>query len=132
MDGISITFGKSRKHVWTYATGTGDDGNYPNFNCPCADTPGTNPPLFVGDHYYCESGNAGGYDHTIYHHSDVLWDGKQCVGSENNCRAYPDMPWFYRQLARSVTGENLEVQNCHWENNDNEDTPVEHLELYVQ
>jgi len=31
-----------------------------------------------------------------------------------------------------ATGEHFEVQNCYWENNDNEDTPVENLELYVQ
>ena len=30
MDGISITFGTPRKHLWTYAVGLSDDGNYPN------------------------------------------------------------------------------------------------------
>ena len=132
MDGISITFGTPRKHVWTYTVGLSDDGNYPNFNCPCADTPGPDPPSFVGDHYYCESGNTGGYDHTTYHYNDVLWDGKQCVGSKNNCCTNPDMPWFFRKMARPVPGERLEVRNCHWESGNNEDTPVERLELYVQ
>jgi len=67
-----------------------------------------------------------------YHYNDVLWDGKQCVGSKNNCCTNPDMPWFFRQLVRPVQGERLEVRNCHWESGDNEDTYVERLELYVQ
>ena len=37
-----------------------DDGNYPDYNCPCAATPGPDPPAFVGDYYYCESGDTGG------------------------------------------------------------------------
>ena len=59
VDGISITSGNSRKHVWTYAVGLSDDYNYPQYNCPCAKYPGPDPPTFVGNHYYCESGNTG-------------------------------------------------------------------------
>ena len=66
---------------------------------------------------------------TLQYH--VLWNGKQCVVSRNNCCANPDMPWFFRQLARSVPGETLEVQNCHGENSNNDDTPVEYSTLQV-
>ena len=59
VDGISITSGNPRKHVWTYAVGLSDDYNYPCCNCPCAKHPGPDPPPFVGSHYYCESGNTG-------------------------------------------------------------------------
>ena len=37
--GLSVTLGNPRKHVWTYATGLSDDGDYPNNECPCAATP---------------------------------------------------------------------------------------------
>ncbi|XP_065902127.1 uncharacterized protein [Dysidea avara] len=131
-DGISITFGNPRKHVWTYAAGFTDDGNYPHYNCPCAHIPGPDPPSFVGDHYYCDSGDTGSYDVSAYYSGDVLWDGKQCHGSNNNCCTSTDMPWFFRQLARSVNGENMEVRNCHLETFSDEDTLVEGLELYVQ
>ena len=40
VDGISITLGNPRKHVWTYAAGISDDYDYPTYNCPCAATPG--------------------------------------------------------------------------------------------
>ena len=53
VDGVSITTGYPRKHVWTYASGLTQEGNYPDFNCPCAVTRGPSAPSFVGDHYYC-------------------------------------------------------------------------------
>ena len=51
VDGISITYGTPRKHIWTYAV-----GNYERTNCPCSESPGRSPPSFVHDNYYCKSG----------------------------------------------------------------------------
>ena len=132
IDGISITVGNPRKHVWTYAAGISDDGSYPTYNCPCADTAGPDPPPFVGDHYYCESGNTGSYDLAAYYSSDVLWDGYGCVGNKNNCCTNPNMPWFFRQFARNIHGESLEARICHLESFSNEDVLVQKLELYIQ
>ena len=53
VDGISITIGSPRKHVWTYAVGLSDDYNYPGWNCPCATHPGPPSPAFVSNDYYC-------------------------------------------------------------------------------
>ena len=56
VDGISITLGSPRQHMWTYAA-TGSDGlNFGVCNCPCAPVPGASPPMFVKDNYYSESG----------------------------------------------------------------------------
>ena len=44
--GLSITHGNPRQHIWTYAVGLTDNGNYPRFNCPCAVIPGPAPPFF--------------------------------------------------------------------------------------
>jgi len=57
VDGVSITLGDPRKHVWTYVAGYSDHGNHPSLNCPCTVHPGPSPPSFVGEHYYCESGD---------------------------------------------------------------------------
>ena len=84
VDGLSITFGNPRKHVWTYAAGFSDDYNYPDINCPCAATPGPDPPSFVSNHYYCESGNRGTYSYDAYYTSDVLWGGYGCYHADNN------------------------------------------------
>ena len=128
VDGMSITYGSPRKHIWTYAVGLSDDYNYPKWNCPCAKYPGPSPPVFVGDHYYCESGNTGAYENTVYV-NDPLWDGEGC-GSGNNCCAQPGMPWFCRTLPQEVEGD-IEVRLCANEGN-NENLYLELLEIYIQ
>ena len=128
IDGMSITYGSPRKHIWTYAVGLSDDHNYNgNFNCPCAKYPGPAPHLFVGDHYYCESGNTGAYENTLYI-NDPLWDGEGC-GTGNNCCAQPGMPWFCRTLPQEVEGD-IEVRLC--ANDANQECYLELLEIYIQ
>ena len=131
VDGMSITYGSPRKHIWTYAVGISDDHNYNgNYNCPCAKYPGPAPPSFVGDHYYCESGNTGTYDFTTVHINDPLWDGEGC-GTDNNCCAQPGMPWFCRTLPQEVEGD-IEVRLCADEGLANEELYLELLEIYLQ
>ena len=50
VDGVSITYGTPRRHIWTYASGLSDDGNNNNgvYNCPCAKYPGDAPPPLLG------------------------------------------------------------------------------------
>ena len=129
--GLSITLGNPRKHVWTYAVGLSDDNNYPAFNCPCAATPGLDPPAFVGDHYYCESGNTGTYSANEYYTSDMLWDGYGCHHANNNCCTNPDMPWFFQQFSRSMQ-DYLEARICHIDSFSNDDILVENIEMYIQ
>ena len=130
VDGISITTGNPRKHVWTYAVGLSDDYNYPLYNCPCAKHPGPDPPTFVGTHYYCESGDTGTFDLTTLHTNDPLWDGAGC-GPENSCCYNAGMPWFFRQLPTITTG-NIEVRICTDQAFADEGVVVEQLQLYVQ
>ena len=129
VDGMSITYGSPRKHVWTYAVGLSDDYNYyGKFNCPCAKYPGPAPPSFVEDHYYCEAGNTGRheYEHVLY--DDPLWDGAGC-GAGNSCCSQPGMPWFCRTLSQEVE-EDIEVRICADESN--EDLYLELLAIYIQ
>jgi len=131
VDGISITIGSPRKHVWTYAVGLSDDYNYGGHsNCPCATYPGPSPPAFVGNDYYCESGDVGTFYYNPYYLSDPLWDGNGC-GSNNGCCAQIGMPWFYRKLPINVC-KDFEVRICKSVDHDNEDIAVESLELYIK
>ena len=130
VDGISITSGNPRKHVWTYAVGLSDDYNYPHFNCPCAKTPGPDPPTFVGSHYYCESGNTGTYLHASLYSSDPLWDGAGCL-PKNSCCYDAGLPWFFRQFPVTITGD-IEVRICHNQPFSDEGVAVEQLQFYVQ
>ena len=75
VDGISITIGSPRKHVWTYAVGRSDDYLYTS-DPPtrlCATHPGNSTPAFVRNDYYCESGVAGDSDESSYYLSNPLW-----------------------------------------------------------
>ena len=132
VDGISITSGNPRKHVWTYVVGTSDDHKpYQQLNCPCAKYPGPDPPTYVGNHYYCESGNTGTHHTNVIYDDDLLWDGAGC-GSENSCCYDAGMPWFFRQLPIITTAEDIEVRICYDEGFNNEAALVNQIQLYVQ
>ena len=130
VDGVSITLGDPRKHVWTYAVGLSDDFNYEYGNCPCANHSALRAPLFVGDNYYCESGNTGIFDASVLYSEDALWDGEQCL-PDNSCCDQTDQPWFYHQLPISVR-EHLEVQICQDQSHFDEVVTVETLQLFIQ
>ncbi|XP_065896135.1 uncharacterized protein [Dysidea avara] len=130
VDGVSITIGNPRKHVWTFAVGISDDQDNPGNVCPCAANPKSAPPSFVGEHYYCESGNTGPYEDTIYT-SDPLWDGAGCVHPNNNCCTNVGLPWFIREFP-IAQDDDIEVRICTNSDYSNEAVLVDQLELYVQ
>ena len=128
VDGLSVTYGNPRHHVWTFASGTSKERSY-HYRCPCALPPLiglASAPPFVGNHFYCESGNAGQYT-TTWYLDDPLWDGKGCVEGSTCCDG-PNRPWFYRELNSTVT-ESVEV--ILYTFNTYADIGVEELEIYV-
>ena len=126
VDGISITLGSPRQHIWTYAISPRDDSI-----CPCAPTPGAKPPTFVENNYYCESGNNAQKNPTLatFYLSDVLWDGKNC-SANSRCCTQLGMPWFYRKSIASLS-ENIEVRICKTAPHSDEDAAVEEMEIFV-
>ena len=110
VDGLSITHGNPHQHIWTYAVGLTDSGNYPRWNCPCATHPGPAAPSFVGSNYYCESGAGNVYSFNEYYFSDPLWDSEGCSAS-NACCSNTDQPWFHHQLS-NMTQDDIEVRIC--------------------
>jgi len=133
VDGVSVTYGNPRKHIWTYAVGLSEDYNYRYGNCPCAKHPGPKPPPYIGNDYYCESGNTGRYDgeeSTLYSH-DPLWDGYDCP-SDNNCCNRPGMSWFFQQLPVKESASSIEVRICSDESFANEAVAIDQLQLYIK
>ena len=125
VDGLSITYGNPRQHIWTYAVGHNDNGlTY----CPCDNSGGT-PPSFVGKNHYCESGSGNTTDIDAYYFDDPLWDGSGCIYS--NCCSVPNQPWFYRQLNDSTSAD-IEVRLCGFPWNIRGYTMIDQLELYIQ
>ena len=133
VDGVSITYGNPRKHIWTYAVGTSQNYNYTYSNCPCAKHPGPSPPPYIGNDYYCESGNIGKYDgeESRLYSGDPLWDGHSCP-KENNCCNRPGMPWFFQQLPVKESASSIEVRICNDQEFSNEGVAIERLRLYIQ
>ena len=101
-------------------------------SCPCSSVHARMPPQFIGDNYYCESGNpTNSFDanHCIYS-NNKLWDGQQCEGSCcNGTGSSP--PWFGVQLPAPTT-DMIEVRMCLDQGTNNEDTAIELIEIYVQ
>ena len=130
-DGINITHGLQRNHIWSYVAGvTESSQSQREFICPCSTVAGSRPPSFIEDHFYCESGNpidtfVDGYLYS----NDPLWDGQQCEGT--CCDGANSPPWFSVQLPAPTT-DAIEVSICGDESTTNEDTPISLLELYVQ
>ena len=140
VDGVSITRGSPRQHVWTLMAGfketiyTGSTDRY--FNCPCSQGSIQNSTIqsFIGNDYFCESGNpvAESSWQTILYASDPLWDGKGCDSLEGNCcTSRPSLPWFNKVL-NTTTTDYLELRVCAEQDTIDEDVPVSFYELYVK
>ena len=124
VDGISITLGSPRQHIWTYSGARKDDSP-----CPCSPTPGHNPPTFINSFYYCESGTNSQLNHDTFYLSDQLWDGQNCP-TNSGCCAQLGMPWFYRRTPVPLS-ENIEIRICKDQPHNDEDVAIEEMEIYV-
>ena len=130
VDGVSITHGAvgSRQHIWSFVAGFGHATNT-DVNCPCSG--GSSPSSYVGQDYFCETGNDIREFPGVFYDGDPLWDGSNC-GSAFACECTVNSPpWFCKELPQATT-DDIEVRICGDEGRGNEDTPVELIELYIR
>ena len=128
VDGVSITHGSPRQHVWTLAAAM-DEASMSYTDCPCIKSSHSFTgiiPSFVGNDYYCETGSRSRRQQR-YYFDDPLWDGKGC-GSGNTC-CDRGGPWFCKQLPHP-TKDDIEMRVC--TNSPVEDSVLEQMDLYVQ
>ena len=133
LDGISITHGSPRQHIWSFAASPTETYTLPNRICPCSHTgiQDRNPPSFVGNDYFCETGDTATCCRSGYFFaSDPLFDGQGC-GSTSTCCSFNNPPWFSKQLPTTTTN-NIEVRVCSNERTSTDDVPFQILELYIQ
>ena len=131
LDGISITHGNPRTHIWSYAVGATENGSCTNINCPCSNSD-QHPPSFVGNNYYCESAHQGDcWINDMFFTSDPLWDGQQCNNEGTCCTGNNTPPWFIVDLT-NTSSDDLEVRICHDQPTGDEGSFVQLLELYIQ
>ena len=133
VNGISVTHGSPRQHIWTFAAGV-DELIGPH-KCPCiiGNTGArSRVPLFMGQNYFCETGVTewpGTYG-VFYPNGDPLWDGQGC-GPTSACCTFNSPPWFNIQLS-SPTTDDIEVRICDNVGIQTADSPIQLMELYVK
>ena len=126
VEGISITRGSPRRHVWTYAAYAYEEYSG---QCPCATSNGgaaSPPPSFVGDDYYCETGFAS-LKHGLSW-EDPLWDGKGCIRPEDRC--CQRFGWFHKTVPSS--DDHIELRWCAGDIRFGEDIFADLVEIWVK
>lgn len=129
VDGVSITH-TPNVHIWTLMAGT-FKSTYSDGNCPCSSPPGSKQQIqsFVGDNYYCASGNPSSKSKSKLYTAYPLWEGEVCSTKEKKCCSY--LPWFHRSDL-DTTSESIKIGVCGDEGTDNEDVPISFFEIYVK
>ena len=136
IDGVSITHGTPRQHIWTLGASRYDTYNADNSRiCPCAQGSSQKTQSFVGEDYYCESGctnnlSSGCGANTGLYADDRLWDGENCGPAEVGCCS-STQPWFHKVLDGGTT-DGIELRICSNSGTDVEDTAVELYEIFVK
>jgi len=132
VDGISITHGNPRRHIWTYAVGlTNDDSEFYESNCPCGTKAGRSASQYVGTDFYCDTANKHNkWNYSEFYTSTILWQTSDCFDRTFCCHS-ANQPWFYRQLD-ILTADDIEVRICRDEVAEHEDILINQLELYIQ
>ena len=133
VDGVSLTRGNPRQHIWTFVAALQDNSfHHQGHNeCPCAPNSPVNVPSFIGNDYFCESGCSGVHQSNFFYSEDPLWDGKQCGQIEKACCVVPGLPWFHNTLDYP-TVDYIEMRVCADENGTLEDSPVAFYEFYIK
>ena len=135
IDGISITRGSPREHVWTFVNAyyeTVTNTTLSNYLCPCMDPNWPyQVPSFVGSDYFCATGIRGSLGaNEIFYPNDPLWDGAGC-GLSSSCCQFNQPPWFCKTLS-SVSSQDLQIRICGDQVESNENTYITFMEIYIK
>ena len=128
IDGISITHGNPRSHIWSFIAGRQESVS--SSTCPCGTVGPKTAPSFVGNNYFCESGAPSPMQYKLYT-DDPLWDGKGCGSIEEPCCWVPGFPWFRKTLGYTTT-DYIEMRLCCTGGTGDEDVPFSTVELYIK
>ena len=130
VDGIVVTHGSPRTHIWTFASGYSQYST-DQTGCPCNSNSFTHPlPPYIGNDYFCDSGHRyNSRPPSDYLTNDPLWDGAGCVSG--SCCTFNSPPWFCKTLPHPTT-DDIELRLCTNQALSDEDVPFERVELHVQ
>lgn len=130
LDGVSITRGTPKEHIWSFASGFFSISNT-EFLCPCINNNLDVIPSFVGDNYFCDSGTNEEAAFREFYGDNPLWDGAGCEAGNGCCARGP---YFFANLTKASC-DPLEARIClSVKGNDRErvNIGVTIIELYVK
>ena len=131
VDGVGITRGSPRQHVWTLMAGYSEVMNSSG-SCPCNTGSTGLVQSFIGNNYFCESGNTDIFWSAELITSDPLWDGEDCRSLESPCCNVTGIPWFHRDYGSTTTTDYIELRVCADGSTNLENSPVSYYEIYVK
>ena len=123
VDGVSITHGNPRKHVWSYALANNLNSLY---TCPAVGEDITKQPAFVGSNFICVVANQ-----TVPMGQDKLFDAPMWTTLGNCFGDCPDDLTFCVTLDQP-TSDDLEVRLCTDQDKFDEDVFIKSFDFYVQ
>ena len=127
LDGVSITYGNPRKHIWSLYGGV-----YDNKCCSIEHINITRDMNFIGNNSFCDSGNPTNIEWRNTFFTELpLWDGIAGCGSSPTCCAPTSGPWF-RTTLTVPTISDIEIRICGDQPPTNEDTPVGLIDVYIR
>ena len=130
VDGVSLTYGNPRQHIWTFAAALQETTSSVAHVCPCNHNRSASVPSYIGNDYFCETGVPTGQTHQngVFYADDPLWDGEGC-GPTSACCTFNNPPWFCKHLPQP-TNDDLEIRLCGYNAATYENTPIELVEIY--
>ena len=134
VDGLSLTHGSPRTHIWTLASGWFNgtsNGPYRNQLCPCDAGISYDSPTYVGNDYFCDSVETeDNYQSNSaqFYPDNALWDGQDLL---NPCYGLNNPPWFNKTLPEPAT-DDIELRMCLHSDESQASTAIELVELHVK
>ena len=131
IDGIFLTRGFYRRHIWAFIASTSTPGVVEH-SCPClfgGKYTQSNATLSIGRDYFCDT--AGDKMLQVSHFfTKPLWDGSGCTG-KNRCCTFNSPPWFLVELPEP-TSDYVELRICRSQHRGDEDIAIQLIDIYVQ
>ena len=118
VDGVCITHGSPRQHIWSLAAGHHSD------HCPCAGAAPSIIPSFVGECFFCDV-----EDRDTFTDDDRLWDKQDCLAGAEACCEKGQ--WFCKDLSQATT-DDIEFRLCTDQPRHDEGVYIEHVDIFVQ
>jgi hypothetical protein len=130
VDGLSITQGAPRRHLFTYAHGATDPFTEQPSSCPCAG--GHLPPAFVGASFRCEAprraADPNDLSSRFYDFDDILFDGATI--DDAVCVDAPESEPAFYVTSTVASADDVELRLLSDQATSNEDTAIVQLELW--